>query len=312
MRPSDSGSGGRGEDVALELRKRFGFEEVVVGERMEGGYANDLFRLEADGRSLVLRLMHPPVDADDIAWEHRLVRLLAKRMPEVHAPIATPAGETIVPFGDRLGWLVPFVGAEPADPGRPVHRVEAARALGRLHRAGSGLDLPPRPCLRPLAELEWPPLRIPSQLQAWRATITTVGAWAVSFVSELADRRQLPWTLVHGDFFPGNLLVADDRAAAIIDWEEAQVDWATWDLASAIGSFCRVGDNLDGKASRAFVSGYRDAGGTAAPRDDDLLIPLVKVKAILEVLRAPTDRHPRWEHQRHNLRFLEAVAPRSL
>jgi hypothetical protein len=64
MRPSDSGSHEREGDVALELRaRRFGFDEGVVGDRMEGGYANDRFRLEADGRSLVLRLMHPPVDA---------------------------------------------------------------------------------------------------------------------------------------------------------------------------------------------------------------------------------------------------------
>jgi hypothetical protein len=36
----------------------------------------------------------------------------------------------------------------------------------------------------------------------------------------------------------------------------------------------------------------------------DVLLPLVRVKRILEVLRAPTDRDPRWEHQRRNLRSL--------
>ena len=43
-------------------------------------------------------------------------------------------------------------------------------------------------------------------------------------------------------------------------------------------------------------------------RDDDVLVPLVRVKRILEVLRAPTDRKPRWEHQRHNLQSLEKLA----
>jgi hypothetical protein len=38
-------------------------------------------------------------------------------------------------------------------------------------------------------------------------------------------------------------------------------------------------------------------------------VPLIRVKRILEVLRAPTDREPRWDHQRHNLRSLEPLAP---
>jgi hypothetical protein len=58
-------------------------------------------------------------------------------------------------------------------------------------------------------------------------------------------------------------------------------------------------------SERRFIDGYRSAGGIAPPRDDELLVPLVRVKRILEVLRAPTDRHPRWEHQRRNLRSLQ-------
>ena len=36
----------------------------------------------------------------------------------------------------------------------------------------------------------------------------------------------------------------------------------------------------------------------------------MRVKRILEVLRAPTDREPRWEHQRHNLRALAGLPSR--
>jgi hypothetical protein len=39
-------------------------------------------------------------------------------------------------------------------------------------------------------------------------------------------------------------------------------------------------------------------------------MPLIRVKRILEVLRAPTDREPRWEHQRHNLRALAGLPSR--
>jgi hypothetical protein len=86
------------------------------------------------------------------------------------------------------------------------------------------------------------------------------------------------------------------------------VDWVTWDLASAIGAFCSAGDELDLEACRRFLAAYRAAGGIARALDDDLLVPLIRVKRILEVLRAPTDREPRWDHQRHNLRALEPLA----
>jgi hypothetical protein len=51
----------------------------------------------------------------------------------------------------------------------------------------------------------------------------------------------------------------------VIDWEEAQFDWVTWDLAGALGSFCGVDDRFDGAAAARFVAAYRAAGGTAAP-----------------------------------------------
>ena len=117
-------------------------------------------------------------------------------------------------------------------------------------------------------------------------------------------------TLVHGDFFPGNVLVTGRRVSGIVDWEEAHLDWPPWDVAGAIGSFCVVDDDVDRDACRGFVDPYRAGGGSTNPSDDHLLIPLVRVKLILEVLRAPTDRHPRWEHQRHNLRLLENLANR--
>src|SRR3712207_1822587 len=103
---------------AERLRAAYGFQDVTVGERLEGGYANDLFRVVADGSSLVLRVKHPPVEEDDIAWEHNLTRALADRLPEVSAPLATLDGATFIPFEDRVGWLVPFVDGVPADPAR--------------------------------------------------------------------------------------------------------------------------------------------------------------------------------------------------
>jgi Ser/Thr protein kinase RdoA (MazF antagonist) len=309
--PNGGDSFGSQSETASVLRAAYGFDEVTVGDRLRGGYANDLFRLVADGEPFVLRLKLPPVIEEDIAWEHELARLLAQRMPEVAAPIPARDG-ALVRIGNRVGWLVPFIEGAPADATREEHRLAAARALGRLHRTGAGLWLGRRPRLSPLAELDWPPALVPPELEEWRAAIVKARAWAIGYVSRVAHSRRLPASVIHGDFFPGNVLVAGDRVVGVIDWEEARADWLTWDLANAIGTFCSADDDLDRPAGRRFIRAYRAAGGTASPRDDVLLVAFVRVKRILEVLRARTDREPRWSHQRLNLRSLDKLSERQL
>jgi hypothetical protein len=54
-------------------------------------------------------------------------------------------------------------------------------------------------------------------------------------------------------------------------------------------------------ATQDFLDAYRAASGRVPPEEDDLIVPLLQVKRILEVLRAPTDRNPRWDYQLANL-----------
>jgi Ser/Thr protein kinase RdoA (MazF antagonist) len=101
--------------VASRLRDAYGFDDVVIGNRLQGGYANDLFRIEADGRALVLRIMHPPALEGDIAWEHCSTRTLSERLREVSAPLAARGGATFVDVERRVAWLTPFVDGSPAN-----------------------------------------------------------------------------------------------------------------------------------------------------------------------------------------------------
>lgn len=62
-----------------------------------------------------------------------------------------------------------------------------------------------------------------------------------------------------------------------------------------------------GVAGSRSSSPATDGGGRAAGDDDDLLVPLIRAKRILEVLRAPTDRQPRWDLQLANLEAYQAL-----
>ena len=83
----------------------------------------------------------------------------------------------------------------------------------------------------------------------------------------------------------------------------ARLDWQAADLTSAAWEFAKVdsGARLDGARADDFVRACRAAGGTVPAGEDDLLVPLMRVRRILEVLRAPHDRYVDWDYQLRNL-----------
>jgi Ser/Thr protein kinase RdoA (MazF antagonist) len=216
-------------------------------------------------------------------------------------------GTTWFTAGDRVAWLMPLVAGATADPARAAHRDAAAAALARIHATGAELRLAQRPYVDALPQLQWPPLVVPPPVADLADEIAGAREWAIRCVRRLATERRPLEGFVHGDFFPGNVMTDGDRVTGILDWEEARLDWVSWDLANALGTFCFAGDDLDREAARRFLAAYRAGGGTAPRSEEDLLVPLMRVKRTLEVLRAPTDREPRWEHQRHNLRAMRKL-----
>ena len=248
------------------LERRYGLA-LEVRERLAGGYANDVFRVDGPAGALALRIEHPPLRVDDIAWEHGVVSLLGKRLAEVPAPIPARDGTTFFRYGRFAVWLLPFVDGSPGDRDDERHRLEAATLLGRLHRVAGELAVPPAPARARLGELEWPEaVGFPGPLAGEQRRIERARTWAIDFTRALEHgRRRLASGVVHGDFFPGNVLFSQGRAVALVDWEEAHVDWTAYELATAVWEFCKRNgeDDLDRAAAARFVAAYRAAGGPA-------------------------------------------------
>jgi hypothetical protein len=90
---------------------------------------------------------------------------------------------------------------------------------------------------------------------------------------------------------------------------EADIDWLVWDVASSLWPFCSMaGGELYTTAMEDFLDSYRAAGGRLPTAEDDLIIPLLRAKRILEVLRAPSDRNPCWDYQLTNLQAYQALS----
>jgi Ser/Thr protein kinase RdoA (MazF antagonist) len=287
-----------------EVRRRYGLCGRLTARRLTGGFANDVFRLDGRRAPTVLHIKHPPANADSIDWEHRLLAVVSVHLPVALPPVTALDGSTWFWHRGRPVWLVPWALGGPA--GQADRRAVAA-SLGRLHACP--VQLSARPGHDRLLKLPLPPLReLPAAFGPWLTLIARARAELAEFIGWLERERRPVTGLTHNDIFEGNVLVHQGRLSAVLDWEEADVDWLVWDLASSLWPFCADGDRLDQDAVTEFLHSYRAAGGPVPPDEDDLIVPLIRTKRILEVLRAPTDRHPQWDLQLANLRAYAASA----
>ncbi|HET9302034.1 MAG TPA: phosphotransferase, partial [Propionibacteriaceae bacterium] len=113
----------------------------------------------------------------------------------------------------------------------------------------------PRPGRPRLRDLPIPPLRpMPSAFDSWLPLITHARTETIELISRIATTRQATVGVTHNDIFPGNVLVHNGHVTGLLDWEEADVDWLVWDLASSILPFCSTADgDLDISATQGFL-----------------------------------------------------------
>lgn len=195
-----------------------------------------------------------PLEEGVTATEHALLELLADAGLPVPRPRLLDLSGTVLP----APYLVlPFV-AGATKPRTPAIAVEhMAGFLARLH----GLDL---------ALLPIPPA-LPRRASPMPELLDYLG----DLGDELADLRPLlerrpaePLTpraasVLHGDFWPGNVLWRGDELAAVIDWEDAAVGDPLSDLAcSRVELACAYGE----AAMDAFTSHYLRARHGAVDR----------------------------------------------
>jgi aminoglycoside phosphotransferase (APT) family kinase protein len=189
-----------------------------------------------------------PLEEGVTSTEHAVLEALADASLPVPRPrlcdlsgLVLPAPYLVLPFIDGT--------KEPHTLSLGLERM--AGFLARLHRLDvEALALPATLPRRdnPVPELlEY----LPDGLEALRHLI------------EKRDAGQEPWptgSVLHGDFWPGNILWQEDRIAAVIDWEDAAVGDPLSDLAcSRVELMCAYGE----AAMEAFTAHYLRARGQA-------------------------------------------------
>jgi aminoglycoside phosphotransferase (APT) family kinase protein len=133
---------------------------------------------------------------------------------------------------------------------------QLAAGLAVIHRASIGgrdLGFLPQPGQTLQALLDWmrsKPERVGSHPDG-AAVRTAFERWAPRL-------RPMTPVLVHGDYWAGNTLWHADRLTAVVDWDDARVDYPGVDV-----GYCRtdLAMLLGGDAPRIFLEAYEAAAG---------------------------------------------------
>lgn len=171
----------------------------------------------------VNRAHNPQIAAD----EFRLLRLLRS------AGLAVPTPYYLDQSGEIFStpYIVSeYIEGQPefAPANLPDYLLQFARQLFGIHQIdGARLDLSFLPTIedcyaRLLNERSAPGAE---SVEEARLRVVLEGAWPLP--------QRNPSVLLHGDFWPGNLLWRDGQLAAVIDWEDAALGDPLADLASS-------------------------------------------------------------------------------
>lgn len=230
----------RTDPLAQALADALEVESVEGLVRLSGGASRETFRLEADGRPLVLQRQRPGY-VRDMGVEVDVLKAAAAAgvpVPRVVAsalvPSAIGAAYVIVELveGETIARKIlrdtEYVTA------RKLLPAQLGAALAKLHSA-------PVPDIAGLVDKD--------QLDEYREVLAMAGEPHPAF--ELAIRwleqhrpASLRRTLVHGDFRLGNVIVGPDGLRAVLDWELAHLGDPMEDLGWLCVKAWRFGSTL--------------------------------------------------------------------
>ena len=242
------------------IAEAWGLDLADDATRLHGGEESAAYRVGEH----VVRVGAEWRSSEMLEWCNGVARAASLTVPEAVAPLSTPSGSTVVRFGDRPVTLWPFIDGAWSD--EDEHFAEAAALLARLHRALDGIEVGGRP------EDTTPLAAAPDLYDA------ELDEWLLEF--EDSHRHVHPQ---HGDYYHGNLLAADGRLVALIDWDEAFIGPPEIGLANAAWEW---GDGLWADSFDdvfEFVDLYVGARGTAPGITEAELRQLVRARLRREI-----------------------------
>jgi len=282
-------------DLTAIVEARYGLSQARIGPALDGGEWNGVYRLETAHRPYVLRISHPSTTAEALGHAHDVLRFVGQRLAVVHPPLLARDGSTSFHHEGRWISLFPWVYGERLTSDADALRTAAARLLADVHRAGLRY--------RGAGHPQWPPLAagtnperdgVPERFQAESAARLDLRKLALELrqagldlqrlhdsvtrtVREAAEQVEpLTTGLIHGDFYPDNILESHGEITGLLDWDETRPEWLVYELGRATWEFCHQGYELDTERARSFIQAYLGVGGPIPLRETRWIVPFMR------------------------------------
>jgi aminoglycoside phosphotransferase (APT) family kinase protein len=244
----------------------------IIGtvERVEGGLTNTILRVSVEGTEpdLLVRIFA----GGTAPWdkERRLLTRLSTHLP-VPTVLLADEGRNVLPYPSLVHhWMEGTTLNAMRVRTTKDELLSLAEPLGRILAALSKVPLEAGDELgAPLSSPDMLLSVCQHRLFQGRARARLGGSLSDALWSQLSREAGRFFTLgstkclVHGDLGGRNILVAPDHAdgwrlTGVVDWEDAFVGWAMWD----IGHFFRYAKRYDQAFREHFARSYRNSGGT--------------------------------------------------
>ncbi len=218
--------------------------ELRSARRLERGFVDENWVVETERGRYFLKRRHPRRRQAEqvIRAQHELIAHL--RRAGFPAPVLVPAatGESFLALEGEVYELEEYIEGEPYRHDHPVHLEVAAWTLGRYHACVEGFD---PPALREQGNLYCPEnwqAVLQHLREAWQLDrdvgISRIAQRLESLAHDLAARfaghGELPYLVIHGDYYAGNLLFDGDRVVGLVDYDKTGWQPRVAELAEAL------------------------------------------------------------------------------
>lgn len=231
------------------------------------GTNNRSFIVDSDDRTYYLKRYDNVPNSERSAFEHRLTAAIAALRPSFAVPetILSRTGETNVREDGRSYALSTFIPGAVARTGDRDDASASGRALAELHVVLAHVSpIPGHDDPRDLGDLGAVHPLVPDPKAAIRDVlgddelIEKVNAILSSVQLRCEDLTSgWPLTVIHGDFYPSNVLMRSHRVTGIVDFEFAAAGYRAMDVAIGVYAFA-FGHPDMGTLIERFTSGYLD------------------------------------------------------
>ena len=119
------------ENLRSQIQSRYGIENINSISKLEGGYWNRVFKLETERGEFILRICNPRAKPENVVFQHKLMRFMNARIPEVPLPINEKDGATFFVHDNRVISLLSFMRGEMASRKNSEHQTSAAAMIAK-------------------------------------------------------------------------------------------------------------------------------------------------------------------------------------